>query len=709
MEDKRSTRLVPGKLILRYFLLALNVFLQVHSTKYHAEVAVYNGHMQASDVWIKGNKFALMYDGIKSESTSDFKVISEDERWNVTLRNGPNAAITLLSGCTFKSRRRSVVVIYEDGGIHKAMIVDAGDVHTPLKGVSNDNEVYGVDKAGLTVVSKTAQNLTVYWRFAICYKCSDQVLMSEVGQNGTKKIIGTKWPIYLYITTGIPQNKSCSFEKHFEEHGEYETVVANEKTSLKCITYTRKSPDQTYSPIAAMFGIIAALIALYLIWIYCIERIFRSHAGIESDVDFSKPRNFMSSGSGHELGPTENSLTSQTASKAKKRLKSLDAFRGVAITVMIFVNYQGGDYYFFEHSIWNGLTVADLVFPWFIFIMGTSIDLSQRTLLSKGVRKWSIFQKIIIRSFKLFAIGLFLNNGYNLGKWRIPGVLQRFGISYFVVATVSLWMSPSEEKQDTTRRYDWTDCLRDLWMYWTQWVVMIAILVLYLLITFLVHEDGCPRGYLGPGGLAEQGKYQSCTGGAAGYIDRLVFGNNHMYGHPTCKKVYNTTLHYDPEGILGCLTSIFLTFMGLQSGRILFTYSSHTARIKRWLLWGAFWGILTFALTSGSKDEGVIPINKNLWSPSYIFATGSMAYILLCFMYVIIDVMHWWTGVPFTFAGMNAILLYCGHEVFHNFFPFNFNVKHPTHATILARSSVGVAVWMIVAYYCYVEKIFFKV
>ena len=122
----------------------------------------------------------------------------------------------IYSGCTFKSRRRSVVVIYEDGGIHKAMIVDAGDVHTPLKGVryvvnkkflfatlvvrlfatlpftkiflfswiffhcSNDNEVYGVDKAGLTVVSKTAQNLTVYWRFAICYKVWKTAVMPLV-------------------------------------------------------------------------------------------------------------------------------------------------------------------------------------------------------------------------------------------------------------------------------------------------------------------------------------------------------------------------------------------------------------------------------------------------------------------------------------------------------------------------------------------------
>eukprot|EP00794_Sanderia_malayensis_P011792 gene11792-13012_t len=423
--------------------------------------------------------------------------------------------------------------------------------------------------------------------------------------------------------------------------------------------------------------------------------------------ELGKPRNFLSSGNAST--PSNVQEADQITVKPKSRLKSLDAFRGVAITVMIFVNYGGGRYYFFEHSLWNGLTVADVVFPWFIFIMGTSIDLSQRSLLSKGIRKQTVLKKIAIRSLKLFAIGLFLNNGKDLENWRIPGVLQRFGVSYFVVAVVSLYMSPSEETQDVRRRFDWTDQFRELWLFWTQWAAMFTLLIVYLLVTFFLHEKGCPRGYLGTGGIGENGAYPNCTGGAAGYLDRLVFGSHHMYNHPTCKKLYKTTLPYDPEGILGSLTSIFLTFLGLHAGRILFTHNSPSGRIVRWLICAVFWGAIAVALAGGTKNNGIIPINKNLWSPSFIFANASLAYLLLTFMYFVIDVKNWWGGGPFTFAGMNAIFLYCGHEVFHNFFPFNFVVDSPTHATALARSAVGVSVWMIVAYCLFVEKMFFKV
>lgn len=85
------------------------------------------------------------------------------------------------------------------------------------------------------------------------------------------------------------------------------------------------------------------------------------------------------------------------------------------------VNYGGGGYWFFAHSIWNGLTVADLVFPWFIWIMGTSMALSFKNIKSESLT--NILRKIFRRAIILFALGLFLNNGYDLEHWRILGVL----------------------------------------------------------------------------------------------------------------------------------------------------------------------------------------------------------------------------------------------------------------------------------------------
>lgn len=117
-----------------------------------------------------------------------------------------------------------------------------------------------------------------------------------------------------------------------------------------------------------------------------------------------------------------------------------------------------------------------------------------------------------------------------------------------------------------------------------------------------MEVPGCGRGYLGPGGLHDEGKYENCTGGAAGYIDRKVFGE-HMYMHPTCHKIYKTKVFYDPEGttakkfselalihffigILGTFTCIFLVYLGVEAGRILYTYSSVRGKITRWITWG---------------------------------------------------------------------------------------------------------------------------
>ncbi|XP_066916081.1 uncharacterized protein [Clytia hemisphaerica] len=142
-------------------------------------------------------------------------------------------------------------------------------------------------------------------------------------------------------------------------------------------------------------------------------------------------------------------LDNEQEGKSTKRLRSLDTFRGISILVMIFVNYGGGKYWFFNHSKWNGLTVADLVFPWFIFIMGASIFISCRSIRRKTIPKITITKKIIVRSIKLFALGLFINNGKDYEHWRIPGVLQRFALSYLVVAILNVWCSPEEETVNT--------------------------------------------------------------------------------------------------------------------------------------------------------------------------------------------------------------------------------------------------------------------
>ena len=109
---------------------------------------------------------------------------------------------------------------------------------------------------------------------------------------------------------------------------------------------------------------------------------------------------------------------------------------------------------------------------------------------------------------------------------------------------------------------------------------------------FFFYFSGCPTGYLGPGGLANNASYPNCTGGSAQYIDILIFGKNHIYQHPTAKPIYDTTQPFDPEGFLGSLTAAFTVFIGVQCGYTLLNFQDWQPRVKRWLIWAFLTGLI---------------------------------------------------------------------------------------------------------------------
>ena len=120
---------------------------------------------------------------------------------------------------------------------------------------------------------------------------------------------------------------------------------------------------------------------------------------------------------------------------ASPRFRSIDTLRGACLAIMIFVNYGGGGYWFFDHSDWNGLTVADLVFPIFVWTQGVSMAISFNSARRKGASSLSLAQKTVLRAMKLYALGLFLNGGANLSQWRVIGVLHYFAVAYLVSAS----------------------------------------------------------------------------------------------------------------------------------------------------------------------------------------------------------------------------------------------------------------------------------
>lgn len=415
--------------------------------------------------------------------------------------------------------------------------------------------------------------------------------------------------------------------------------------------------------------------------------------------------------------------------KTKKRLKSLDIFRGIAIVLMIFVNSGGGSYWWIEHAVWNGLHVADLVFPWFLFIMGTCIPLSIKSQINRQVPMIEIITKIVKvsllhfifdnfqqinfytlkRSATLFVIGLFLNTAYGatFGSIRLFGVLQRFGVAYLVVSLLHVILVVNAPTADTR----FQQIFYDIRMIWKQWIAVLILVLVHLAITFGLKVENCPRGYLGPGGIHDYIQHQNCTGGANGFIDRLILGESHMYQRAKIRAVYDSQV-FDPEGVYGCLLTIVQAFLGVQCGVTLLVYPTVKDRLSRWASWGFGLAALTAFLTLFTVDDGIIPINKNMWSLSFVAITSSLAFLLLSLIYYLVDVKNigddFWT--IFLYPGLNAIILYVGHSIFHKMWPFHFSFDvMNTHFILLLENFYTVIIWIFIAHKLYHKKIFYSV
>jgi heparan-alpha-glucosaminide N-acetyltransferase len=480
----------------------------------------------------------------------------------------------------------------------------------------------GIDEALLVVNNSLSFPVAINQKSDNCYKCMPFYLGEVVpGQNWNVVLDTTfAWTIYVeYNTSEGNLTLYCKKHHYFSEHSQYVLNLDSDTRNCSLEHQNMVSSYTTYLPILyAAVGILGLALVwgvTKVLWLVlrdkgCFHYLHFKSVDRVTARDLGNPRKVNSeygavnpqeteplnrtSVNGLMAAPADQSVKSgsgggETSSKTppgRRRLASLDTFRGFSLMIMIFVNYGGGGYWFFDHSRWNGLTVADLVFPWFIWIMGVSIVFSYKRRTKHTVL--SRLYQLVRRSVILFGLGLFLNNGFTLGRWRIPGVLQRFAISYFVVALTELLTSEIRSSLvSLTPKGRILGIFRDVTSNVFQWAVVFLLEFLWLALTFLLPlPHPCPRGYLGPGGLADSGRYCNCSGGAAGVIDRWLFTDNHIYQTPTAKETYHLLRPYDPEGILGSLNSIILCFLGVQAGRILVLYKNDYNIIIRFLLWG---------------------------------------------------------------------------------------------------------------------------
>ncbi|XP_033358368.1 heparan-alpha-glucosaminide N-acetyltransferase-like [Bombus vosnesenskii] len=471
-----------------------------------------------------------------------------------------------------------------------------------------------------------------------------------------------------FISAKNTSDVICELTPNLGQFGVYELSIVNRSCDIKVLN----APTYPYTELLVIFGVLLLVLfglsGLKSLWHVCRKKYMKSQV---DDGAMKQP--------------------------AKRRVKAIDTVRGASTLLMIFVNDGSGGYRTLGHATWNGLLPGDLLFPCFIWIMGVCIPIAMSSQMKRMTPKRQILYGIVKRSILLFLIGLSLNTvstGGQLETIRIFGVLQRFGITYFVVALLYfLLMSrrPSKIQSPMLRE------VQDFLLLLPQWCVMLVIVVVHCVITFCLNVPGCPTGYLGPGGLHDDAKYFDCVGGAAGYIDRVILKEAHLHHSAT---VYKSG-PYDPEGILGTLTAAFQVFLGLHAGIIMMTYKDWKERVIRWLAWAAFFGCVGCVL----HFTNLIPVNKKLWSLSFVFVTTSFSLAFLSACYLLVDVVKVWNGGPFRIPGMNGLLLYVGHMVCYQNFPFHWSIgSMESRALRLCEAIWGTGLWSIIAYVMHAKR-----
>lgn len=298
------------------------------------------------------------------------------------------------------------------------------------------------------------------------------------------------------------------------------------------------------------------------------------------------------------------------------RLLSLDVFRGLTIAGMILVNNPGtwsSIYAPLKHAEWHGATPTDFIFPFFLFIVGVSIALAFARRVESGGTQRDLYWKIVKRTLIIYALGLVLAGfpHFDLSTIRLTGVLPRIAVCYFFASIIFL-------------NTNWR----------TQVIVTLALLVVYWMLLTLAPVPGYEAGDL------------SKEGNLAAYLDRTILGVHMWRGAGRV---------YDPEGILSTIPAIATTLCGALTGRWL--RESRTPLEKT---------VGMFVVGAGCVVVGWIwsltfPINKALWTSSYVLYTTGLGLQLLALCYWLIDIKNFrrpWLTTPFLIFGTNALIVF---------------------------------------------------
>lgn len=309
----------------------------------------------------------------------------------------------------------------------------------------------------------------------------------------------------------------------------------------------------------------------------------------------------------------------------RDRLLSLDAFRGLAIGAMLLVNNPGDWAHVYPpllHAHWNGWTFTDWVFPFFVFIAGMSMAISLGRRAQAGADRPALMARTARRALGIVAIGLVLNliPGFDLATLRIPGVLQRLGLCALLSAPIVLWCRPRGVA---------------LWA-----AGLMAVYAAVQLLVPVPDADGVVHT-----GLLEPGK------DAGAWLDRLL-----LDGH-----LWKTARTWDPEGLLSTLPAVASQLLGVLAGHVLLSARQPAEKAMTWVVAG-----LASLWLGQVLDTVLMPINKSLWTPSFVFAMAGWALLVFAVFYWLLDASprplereRWARRAhPLVVLGMNALFLF---------------------------------------------------
>lgn len=388
-----------------------------------------------------------------------------------------------------------------------------------------------------------------------------------------------------------------------------------------------------------------------------------------------------------EIAPSSSSNESDGSSRpnsvgSSQRLASLDVFRGLTVALMILVDDAGGAFPSINHSPWFGVTLADFVMPFFLFGVGVSIGLVFKSVTNKP----SATKKVILRTIKLFLLGVVLQGGYFHGrgdlsygvdvlKLRWLGVLQRISIGYLFAAVLEIWLVNSIAVDSA---------LTFVKRYYVQWAAAFLLGLVYMSLLYGLYVPDWKYEVLSVNSSSSTSIHGSVTQivhcgmrgslqpacNAIGLVDRFVLGIHHLYQHPVYRRTKECSVNspdygplpqnspgwclapFDPEGILSSLMAAITCVVGLHFGHIVVHFKGQMQRV---FLWSAFPLLISGYVLSVLG----IPFSKPLYTLSYVCITAGASGFLLTILFYIVDIKHIRKPtMVLQWMGMNALIIF---------------------------------------------------